>query len=124
LIVYNAGSLLAVHLPSNQRQHHLQTCHYCNCCLSCCAAAGEALGSLALIATSTATGQAAIRSILPMPLCLLAVLAAMSCMALLLPLVTSQSNMLALACLALVMGLNDVGTSMSGECQGATLPER
>jgi hypothetical protein len=61
-----------------------------------------------------------------MPLCLLAVLAAMSCLALLLPLlVRSQSNsMLALACMALVMGLNDVGTSMSGECQGATLPER
>jgi hypothetical protein len=59
-----------------------------------------------------------------MPLCLLAVLAAMSFMALLLPLVTSQNNLLALACLALVMGLNDVGTSMSGECQGATLPER
>ncbi|WIA09730.1 hypothetical protein OEZ85_009109 [Tetradesmus obliquus] len=87
-------------------------------------AAGEALGSAALLASSTAAGQAAIRSILPMPLCLLAVLAGMSCLALLLPLVTSVSNNLALVCIALVMGLNDVGTSMSGECQGATLPER
>lgn len=87
-------------------------------------AAGEALGSAALLASSTAAGQAAIRRILPMPLCLLAVLAGMSCLALLLPLVTSVSNNLALVCIALVMGLNDVGTSMSGECQGATLPER
>lgn len=89
----------------------------------CSPAAGEALGSCALLASSTPQGQAAVRRILPMPLCLLATLAVMSSLALLLPFVTAH-HALALACLALVMGLNDVGTSMSGECQGATLPER
>lgn len=89
-----------------------------------CLAAGEAAGSVALLAASTPAGQAAIRRILPMPLCLLVVLAVMSCLAMLLPLVAPQSNMMALVCLALAMGLNDVGTCMSGECQGATLPER
>lgn len=65
---------------------------------------------MALLITSTPRGQAWVRSFLPMPLSLLAVLAVMSCIALLFPLVCAGTNhTLALVCLALVMGLNDIG---------------
>jgi hypothetical protein len=85
-------------------------------------AAGEALGSAALLFNSTQAGQAVLRCLAPLPLGLLLVLTCMGLLAISLPLCVNPT--LAIINLVLIMGLNDVGTSMTGECQGAALPER
>lgn len=68
------------------------------------------------------------RRILPLPLGLLWVLTSMGVLAITLSLIGTKicrmHPTLALANLVLIMGLNDVGTSFTGECQGAALPER
>jgi hypothetical protein len=63
-----------------------------------------------------------LRRFLPLPLGLLLVLSCMGLLAISLPLCVHPA--VALMNLVLIMGLNDVGTSMTGECQGAALPER
>jgi hypothetical protein len=85
-------------------------------------AAEELLGSAALLANSTPAGQAVARRFLPLPLGLLWVLSSMGVIAVALPLCVRP--VAALLSIVVIMGLNDVGTSMTGECQGSSLPER
>lgn len=84
--------------------------------------AGEAVGSAALVAACTPLGRARLQRALPTPLGLIFVLAVLGASALLLALVRARS--VALLLLVAIMALNDVGTSMSGECLGNTLAPR
>ena len=83
--------------------------------------AGEAVGSAALLAACSPRGRARLRRALPSPLGLLAALAALGASALLLAF-AARTPGAALALLVVIMGLNDVGTSLSGECLANTLP--
>ncbi|KAF8060518.1 STP7 [Scenedesmus sp. PABB004] len=85
-------------------------------------AVGEGLGSAALLYGATPRGQAAVRAVLPQPLALLAILTTLGATAVALPL--AGGPRVAMAALIAIMALNDVGTSMCAEAQGATLPAR
>jgi hypothetical protein len=81
-------------------------------------AGGETIGTIALMLLVSAENQAAVRKYFPGPFNMLIIIGSLGGVALLLAV---QNVGLTVAVITIIMGLNDFGTSLTAEAQGATV---